>query len=84
MMIGYFDLIKRRYDRGMITYDKYVFLVDKLTQWYHLYSELEDDKMSAGEICEKCNGYGYVRFRNGGDEECSECDGEGMTHEEGE
>lgn len=43
MMIGYFDLIKRRYDRGMITYDKYVFLVDKLMQWYHLYSELEDD-----------------------------------------
>lgn len=36
------------------------------------------------ELCEKCNGYGYVRFRNGGDEECSECDGEGMTYEEGE
>jgi len=34
------------------------------------------------EICEKCNGYGYVRFRNGGDEECFACDGGGMTYEE--
>lgn len=36
-------------------------------------------------ICESCNGHGVIwgdRYR--GDEECSECDGEGMTYEEGE
>lgn len=31
-------------------------------------------------ICDGCNGHGFRMFRNGGDEECSECDGEGMTY----
>lgn len=34
------------------------------------------------ELCESCNGYGYVRFLNGGEEDCSECDGEGMIYGE--
>lgn len=38
----------------------------------------QENTHSTGEICENCNGYGYVRFRNGGDEDCPECDGEGM------
>lgn len=38
--------------------------------------------MSVGEICGICNGHGYVGFRNGGDEECFACDGEGMIYKE--
>lgn len=35
------------------------------------------------EICEGCNGHGVIwGNRSRGDEDCSECDGDGMTYGE--
>ena len=38
----YFELIQRKYDTGKIDYERYCFLMDKLTQWYYVASERED------------------------------------------
>jgi len=32
------------------------------------------------EICEDCGGRGYISFRNGGDESCGVCEGEGAVY----
>lgn len=39
--IDYSNLIEDKFERGDIDYERYCFLIDKLTQWYHVYSEME-------------------------------------------
>lgn len=34
------------------------------------------------DICEDCNGHGYVSFRSGADGNCDACDGEGAIYTE--
>lgn len=44
MMPGYVEyklLIEDKFERGVIDYERYCFLIDKLTQWYYVYSEME-------------------------------------------
>lgn len=41
MYMEYHELIKRKYDAGKIEYERYCFLMDKLTQWYYVACERE-------------------------------------------
>lgn len=43
MIDEYFEVIERKFLSGKITYERYIFLNDKLTQWYYESIEMEDE-----------------------------------------
>lgn len=39
----YFDIIRDKFERGLIDLRRFIFLVVKLAEWEYVYNELEDE-----------------------------------------